>query len=216
MSRVLTAATIGLLCTAWAMAVPAPKGTSIVHIDLQKKANQKLDEDLHGKDNPQNFLGELPRGKQTLEGVKFEIGEKLLQLGSKNLKDFPEKIEGIKVGRFVTKLHFLHGTGHWADPDAVIGKYLVVYADKSTDEIEIAYGKDVHDWWTYPNTKEVTRGKVAWKGKNQAATKAGATLQLFLLTWKNPHPKKKVDHIDFVSTMTNCEPFCVAITAEAR
>lgn len=215
MSRSLTAMSLGFLCTVWAMAAPAPR-SSVVFLDLQAKANQRLDENLHGNANDGNTLNELTKGKHTLEGVKFEVGEKLLQLGSKNAPDKPEKIEEIKVGRFVTKLHFLHGTGHKGNDDEVIGKYIIVYADKSKEEIEIVFGKDVHDWWTYPDTPEVTRGKIAWKGKNQAATNAGATLQLFLMTWKNPHPAKKVAHIDYISTMTNSEPFCLAITAETK
>jgi hypothetical protein len=56
---------------------------------------------------------------------------------------------------------------------------------------------------------------VAWKGTNDAVKKQGITLHLFLATWDNPQPTKKVVSIDFDSTAdTPCAPFCVAMTVE--
>jgi hypothetical protein len=216
MCRLLIVANACLLSVALAAAAPAPKREAMTPIDLQKKANQKLTENLHSNNYPNNNLGSLKTGKQTLGGIKFEVGEKLIQLGSKGLPDKPEKVEGIEVGRAVAKLHFLHATGYRTEEDAVIGKYVVHYDDATKEEIEIVYGKDVRDWWNYPCTPETTRGKVAWKGENEPAKGFNATLQLFLMTWENPHPKKKVARIDFLSTQTDAAPFCVAITAEQK
>ena len=47
-----------------------------------------------------------------MAGVKFKIGEGLIQLGSQVLNDMPDKAEGIAVGRKVAKLHILHATGY--------------------------------------------------------------------------------------------------------
>jgi hypothetical protein len=117
------------------------------------------------------------------------------------------------VDRNVTKLHFLHATGYRTEPDTVIGKYVIQYEDNTKAEIEIVYGKDVVDWWNYPCAPGTSRGKVAWKGENEASKGFNATLQLFLMTWENPHPKKKVASIAYLSTQTDAAPFCVAITA---
>jgi hypothetical protein len=53
-------------------------------------------------------------------------------------------------------------------------------------------------------------------GENDAATMFRAKVRLYLMTWKNPHPKKEVATIDFVATAADSgvAPFCVAITAE--
>src|SRR5581483_7183920 len=159
-----------------------------------------------------------PTGQQTFAGVKFKVGTGLVQLSSAKLKDRPAKVEGIKVGRTLGKLHFLHACRHQDDDGQVIGKYVVHYDDDSTAEVEIAYGKDVVDWWVKPGQKEPTRAKVAWEGENDAAKMFEAKIKLFLTTWENPHPKKKVMSLDYVVTAADgpAAPFCVAITADDK
>jgi hypothetical protein len=216
MSRLLVVTNACLLSVALAAAAPAPKKEAMTPLDLQPKANQKLTESVNSETNLTNTLAGLKTGKQTLEGIPFKIGEKLIQLGSKSITDKPEKVEGIKVGQAVTKLHFLHATHYRTEDDTVIGKYIANYEDNTKEEIEIVYGKDVRDWWNYPCAPGASRGKVVWKGENEAAKGYNATLQLFLMTWENPHPNKKVTSLDFVSAQTEAAPFCVAITAEAK
>jgi hypothetical protein len=187
---------------------------SVTYVDLQPKANQKLKEPFHGSTDG-NDLAELKEGKQTLEGLKFNIGKSLIQLANDNLKDqLPEKVEGIKVEAKFAKLHILQATGHSVEDDTVIAKYVLHYADKSEETIEVVYGKDVRDWWRGGDVKEPTRGKVAWKGSNESAKSNGASIWLFSFTWKNPKPDKKVVSIDYVSTLTGAAPFVVAMTLE--
>jgi hypothetical protein len=107
-------------------------------------------------------------------------------------------VEGVKVGLMVGKLHFLHGTEHSAGDGTVIAKYIVHYADKTKAEIEVAYGKDVVDWWAYPNQAAPTTGKLAWEGENEPAKGFDAKIKLYLMSWKNPHPKKKVVELELV------------------
>ena len=199
-----------------ALAAPAPDKEEFVSIDIQGKTNHKMNEPFHGGAFVGNHLGNLAKTKQKFEGVPFEIGEGLLQLGSKRLPDFPEKIEGIKVGKTLTKLHILHACGYFDEDDAIIGHYVIHYADDTTDKIEIAYGKDVRDWWTPPDAPEPSRGKIAWKGENEPTKERGYTLRLYLATWKNPKPDKKVLSIDYVSAQAISAPFCLGITAECK
>jgi hypothetical protein len=225
MRRVLLAAGVGLV---WCAAVAGARADdNHIFIDLQAKANQKLDENFHSGAEGNN-LDSLPKGEQKFKGVPFKIGDSLIQLGSKIVEDKPEKVEGIKVDAKLAKLNFLHATGYGGGPnqegnpgfvedDAVIGKYVVHYADDTKEEIEIVYGKDVRDWWFITDEKGVSRGKVAWTGENDASAKQEAKIRLYLGTWKNPHPDKKVTTIDYVSTMdTAAAPFCVAMTAEKK
>ncbi len=164
MSRPLTAL-VALAAFAVALAAaPAPSESGPVYIDLQPQANVKLKDDFHSGTYAGNNLAELPTGKQTFGGVKFNVGEGLVQLGSSNVAGKPEKVEGIKVGRTLKKLHFLHACGHNAPDDTVIAKYVVHYDDNTTEDVEVVYGKDVVDWWAYPDQKAPTRGKVAWEG----------------------------------------------------
>ena len=73
------------------------------------------------------------------------------------------------------------------------------------------------DWWCYEGNPEPTRGKVAWKGENEGAKSLNATIRLYMATWENPKPDKKVKSIDYATTKeTICAPFCVALTAEEK
>ncbi len=206
-----TVVVCGLACL---LALPAlaAEGRRATYVDLGPQANQKLTESLG---NEGNNLAALPTGEQTFAGVKFKVGDGLIQLAGKNAPDKPEKAEGIKVGATCSRLYFLHAC-HWsAADDAIIGYYTVTYDDRSQETVPIVYGKDVLDWWYTDDSKEPTRGKVGWKGTNDNATASGAKVRLYVTTWKNPEPTKKIARIDFGSTnATEAAPFCVAITAE--
>jgi hypothetical protein len=218
MARTLTALgaclTLGLALSA----APAPTEQPAAYIDLAPHLNVKLKDNLHSDRFPNNNLASLPTGKQTFAGVKFQIGDGIVQLGSAQVQSKPAKVEGIKVGRTFAKLHILHATGYSADEEIQIAKYVVRYDDKSTAEVEVVYGKDVVDWWAYPDQKAPTRSKVAWEGENEAAKGFEAKIKLYLTTWENPHPKKKVVSLDYVATAPDKSPapFCVAITAEDK
>ena len=219
------AATCGLLAAACAAPVPAEK----FHVvDVQSKANQKLTDNL-GTGRDGNTLKELPTGAQTFEGIKFTVGEKLIQLGSKVLDKLPAKVEGIQVGKTFAKLHILHATGFGGGPnqdgdplfvkdDTPIGEYQVHFEDKTSEAIPIVYGKDVRDWFYVDGEKDISRGKVAWTGDNAFAKQVGARIRLYLTTWENPKPGTKVVTIDYLSRKddTVAAPFCLAITLETK
>jgi len=211
-------------------AVPAPP-EKYTFVDLQPQANQKL-KDPFGSGRDGNDLASLRTGPRTLLGVNFKVGESVIQLGSKFLKEQkPTKVEGIKVGSTVHKLHILHSTGYGRgnsdegqESDASfikdgtrIAEYVVRYEDGKTETIPVVYGEDVRDWWFTEYSKGVTRGKVAWKGDNELAKEFNIQIRLYLTTWENPHPGKKVASIDYVKTGDGvAAPFCVAITLEAK
>ncbi len=195
-------------------------------IDLQPYGNVRLKDNFHSGAEGNNLAG-LPAGVRKMGGVPFRVGDKLIQLGSKVVQDKPAKVEGIKVGRRLDRLHLLHGTGYGGGPNkegselhvpdgTLIGRYVVRYADGTSAEVPIVYGKDVRDWW-FIDDQDVTRGKVAWVGRNARADEVGARIRLYHTTWKNPSPAKIVRAIDYVATGdTAAAPFCVAITAEAK
>jgi peroxiredoxin len=191
-----------------------PKG-KLTYVDLQPKANQKLAESFEGTSRPNN-LAELPKGEQTLGGVKFRIGESLVHVARGRRRDLPTEIKGISVNRTLMKLYILQGTqwGFAAD-GRLIGQYQVHYEDGTEETIPIVLGEDVRDWWNNDHSKAVTRGKVVWVGQNRASRMNNRTLRLYLATWDNPHRDKKVVTIDLVCPATsNAGPFCVAMTVE--
>jgi hypothetical protein len=217
------------VCSMFGVVSGAPVPAEKFHqVDLQSKTNQKLTDNL-GTGREGNNLKELPTGAQTFEGVRFTIGEGLIQLGSKVLDKMPAKVEGIKVDKTCAKIHLFHATSFGGGPnqegtewfvkdDTPIGEYRINYEDKSSETIPIVYGKDVRDWFYIDGEKELSRGKVAWKGDNERAKAVGARVRLYLTTWVNPKPDKKVVSIDYLSRKddTVAAPFCLAITLEAK
>ena len=185
------------------------------YIDLQEKGNQKLKDPFHKATPPGNNLDCLTPGEQTFADIKFKIGEKYIRLGSIKLSDKPDKVEGIKVDKRFTKLHILHATGWDTDEDTIIGEYTITWEDETTVTIPIIYGKDVLNWWVGEEAAESGKVKIAWKGENEASKRNNRKIFLYLTTWENPKPDKKVKTIDYSTTKeTMCAPFCVAMTAE--
>jgi hypothetical protein len=206
------------------VAAPAAREAGHAYLDLQPHGTHKLADDSPSG-TPGNNLAGVPTGEKEFVGVKFRVGEKYLQLGSPLFRDErPEKVEGVKVGRAFAKLHILHATGYGSSgpgspkhvpDDAVIAEYVVRYDGGDTATIEVAYGKDVRDYWFSPRSPGVSRGKVAWEGDSEAATKQSMRVRLYLTTWDNPKPGKRVTAIDFVRKKdTPAAPLCVGLTVE--
>jgi RNA polymerase sigma factor (sigma-70 family) len=184
-----------------------------VCLDFQTQGNELTEWAFPGDENGE---GKLPLGEQTLEGVKFNIGKKHLQLEGTNLPNRPTSFPGIKVDQKLVRLHFLHGTGYSTDDGTIIGQYVVTWDDGTTATIPIRFGKDLHEYSFDGGTPEASEAKTAWKGEHKLHRVRGKHIRLFLLTWVNPKPDKKLKAIDFSSTNSPCQPFCVAITAETK
>ena len=160
-----------------------------------------MDENLHSDRFENNNLKSLPTGKQKFGDVEFEIGDgRPAARVEQCRRPSRTRSKDIKVGRTLKKLHFLQATGYSTETDTVIGKYVIHYDDKTTAEVEIVYGKDVVDWWAYPDRNAPTKGKAVWEGENEASKGFEAKIKLYLMTWENPKPDKKVATIDFVAT----------------
>jgi hypothetical protein len=199
---------IVLVSVAWLLATSAAtaQAPKFVYVDIQPQANGKL-ADLQG----------IPKGEQTFVGVKLKLDAGVIGVSpERDPSKPPVKVEGIKVGTTCRKLHFLHACHGSSHPDDIIGYYTVNYEDKSQETIALVYYKDIANWWYGPNEMETSRARVAWKGINDLAKSQGAgPVRLYMTTWKNPDPRKKVASIDFGGTRClTSSPFCLAITAE--
>lgn len=225
MRSVLTLAA-ALFALTLAVAAPAPDA-KFTYVDLKDKFNHKITEKFHATDTDENNLAIEP-GKQKLGDIDFQIGDGVIQLGSIMVKEDPEKVEGIKIGHKFVKLHIIHACGYGGGPnttppgfvadDTTIGEYKVYYDDKTTETIPIVYGQDVRDWWFGKDEKAPAKSKVVWKSETEQSKKYMCGTRLYLSTWKNPKPDKKVVSIDYIGrkTETGAAPFCVAMTLESE
>ena len=178
-------------------------------IDLSAYFNGTLDwNSLYFEIPQQRFLTELPRGRQVFPsapGVEFDIRGVVQVNNSSKVPGVPNRVEGIQVGRKPRRLHFLHATHRCEASGTKIGRYIIHFADGKQEELPILYGVDIHDW--VPVAADPTDqqgGKAAWQGHHR----------VYLTTWENPHPEVEIRSLDFVSEMTKCGPFLIALTAE--
>jgi hypothetical protein len=204
-----------MTCLSLSGALASADEKKLTCLDLQSKANMHLDEGTGGKRPIPNSFKDLKPGEYTWEDVKFNIGKKYLQLGGSNARRRPKRIEGIKVDQKCAKLHILHSTQGVVPDDRIIGEYTVTWDDETSVTIPIRYGKDLLKWWCKDGDPGPSEAKVAWTGENEASAKVAQKIRLYLTTWENPKPDKKITKIDF-STIDDLpsSPFCMAMTVE--
>ncbi len=208
------AATFGLGKTVPFPVRPAPARRAFCAINLSAHVNHKLAEPFPGAE-PGNDLSELPAGPRLYGGVPFTVGAGLVYLGGARAAG-PRAVTGIVIGGRLGKLHFLHscGFGHGARDGEPIARFVVSYDDGTTESAAVSYGRDVLDWWSSPGGPTPSRAAVGWEGENAAVREWGARVRLFVTSWDNPHPEKKIVSLDYVAAATDAVPFCVAVTAE--
>ena len=123
---------------------------------------------------------------------------------------FPNRVDGIPIERACSRLHFLHAAVFDAGAGIEVGRYVLHSAEGVPQTIPIRYGDDVRNWQMATEAlKAPSSAQVVWSSTNQMGT-----IRLFKSTWENPKPEVPVHALDFVSSMTQCAPFLLAITVE--
>jgi hypothetical protein len=95
-----------------------------------------------------------------------------------------------------------------------VAAYILNYADGTSAELPVQYGRDVWDWSNRWGNKPPEEVRIAWQAPNPARPAENAFKYLCQSDWENPQPDKVVESIDFVSKMTRSAPFVIAMTIE--
>ncbi|MCZ7641320.1 MAG: hypothetical protein M5U12_37850 [Verrucomicrobia bacterium] len=198
-------------------------------LDLGRWYNGRLDGWLHPNCQdlaPDFTLAALPSGWQTLQGVRFDIRGVLVTRALDRQGEMldamwirqPEQVDGIAVGQRFRRLHVLQAAcPAEAVPDGTtIGSYVWHYADGTTHEEPIVYGRDLRYWWLPAGEapQDLERGRIAWVGDTPLAQRAGARVRLYLTSYENPRPTVEVRHLAITSRALPSAPFVVAMTVE--
>lgn len=206
---------IGLLVLLSCFAAQAQDDSSrFTHINLASGFNQELDGNFHNATMKGSNLSPIPRGKQTFCGIPFHIGNGCLHLGSDqpNIQSLPREFGPFDVDGACRSIHFLHSAGY-ARPmhvkqEKVIGEYVIQYADGKEVVFDIVAGVNIRDWLV---RGVLPRAASAWRGRIER----GGTAELFVASWKNPHPDKIVRNVRMrAAEGTIAAPFCLAITTD--
>jgi hypothetical protein len=178
-----------------------------------------------GAQDHDDDLSELATDLVTLGGVEFDIrgviqlrrAEPLDKPAEMAAADDPVRVEGIHIDQEGTQLRLLLGTVQPEADGTVIGSLVLHYADGETRSLDIAYGRDVREWWYDPakgDTGATDRARVVWTGENPVVHERGQRLRLFLDARENPRPGVAIASFDFVSALTHSAPFLIAVTVE--
>ena len=190
-------------------------------IDLSLFYDAPLTESIHyWKGRPGNDLAEVPRGLTNFASVEFDA-RGIISLNGTGLPEWfplPQAVTNIPVRLKFAQLHCFMGTGWWEDHGARIGTFVLHYADGQKEELAIRYAIHVRDCIAQAERADddnpLEHAVVAWTGDNFFARSLSGHVRLYKATWENPRPEVEVRSIDFISTMTRCAPFLIAMTAE--
>ncbi len=118
-----------------------------------------------------------------------------------------EQVKDIPVNHKAEKLWFLH-SACWTPGNnrLVVAKYLIHYADSTTETIPIVNGLDVGDWW---RPEPLPHAELAWSGHNLKHSGLG----LWSLGWDNPYPEKSIKSISVIGNLTQTQFILLGITA---
>jgi len=117
---------------------------------------------------------------------------------------FPTEVT-LTVGRTADHLVFVHTTA-WPVPKGTeVGSYRVCYADESVETISLLYGDNIRAWDDQTASQSES---LVWSG----TTLGGVPISIGSFRWKNPHPKRQIERLEFISTGTEASPVLLALT----
>jgi WD40 repeat protein/tetratricopeptide (TPR) repeat protein len=192
---------------------PCPSDVRARLVNLDAYYNTGLDDGLDPQAGWWLNLAMLPKGRQVLDGVEFDI-RGIVQLNSSRRETGasgtgPDEVVGIPIGRASRRLHFLHSTGGEVAEGTVVAVYRAHLRDGGTPAFPVVYGKDVRTW-----DDEIgpvpTAARIAWQGRAPGTTR----LRVFHTVWDLPEPGQEVIRLDLLSGMTGSAPFVIAVTVE--
>lgn len=196
--------------------IPAELKDRLTFVSLEEDGNEFV---VDGPGGSGNDLARLPRGVHKLGDTFYRVGDWIVHLRGQNARDLPKSISGIAVGARADTIHFVHAVQQADPPGTEVGAYVVHYAEGTSERIPIVYGRDIANWWQFPQAQPdlPTQVTVAWSGSNDATDmNPGIRLRLFTMTWTNPHPDRVIRKVDVESKVAASDLFVVAVTSERK
>ncbi len=163
-------------------------------------------------------LRELPVGPQELDGTLFDVRGSTGPRRDQEWSITQKRSGAIRIGRTLTRLHFLQACGGW-DPSLQVGdrvgRYQIRYADGRTVEVPLRHNVNTADWWKHANQpEELPEATVAWRGFTRRDRAAPQPIRLFKFSWVNPRPEVEVTEFEVVADHPVIGPMLIAVTAE--
>ena len=180
-------------------------------------------------------LSILPVGQQKLNSVSYGINDfstspvpTVIMLAGDGSKVKAREVTNITVGRKADALFFLHTFGGSAnanrydpatrratDPDPVVLRYRVNYADGKSVEVPVLWNEGIGHW-LQEKPLPLKSASVAWSAPAKGAEQLKVTL--YSMQWNNTRPEVEIKSVDVLQgTAKDIErwgaPAVIAITA---
>jgi WD40 repeat protein/tRNA A-37 threonylcarbamoyl transferase component Bud32 len=157
-------------------------------------------------------LASLPAGLQTVEGISFDIrGIVRLRGAAPDSELYPDRVS-IRVERAFTRLHVLHGTTENEAEGREISSLELHYAGGGVAGIPIRYGEHARFVAGSPVT-DCSSARLVW-GAELSAIPPTDRPRIYQATFLNPKPELEVTRIVYISKVTRCGPFLLALTLD--
>ena len=179
------------------------KEQKIFTVDLAPYATTSFQDetDNDGKggwtDQGENDFRLIPLGRQTAAGVPFHVldpaknqGRSCIVLRGSSRPNLPAAVRGIKIGKRLSRLFFLHTAG-WGS-SGLAGAYRMHYADGTSTDFQLQGRVNIGDWWQVDRLPEAFPGLTV-------TLPGGRTIGTYVACWDNPDPSKEVVSLDFLS-----------------
>jgi hypothetical protein len=159
----------------------------------------------------ENDLHEFPLNQKYFEGIPFVFPDRAKNnykvcLGLSGDKDY-KRNEELKINKKTESVYFLHTMGKGKQA----GNVTLHYEDGTHFTKYIYSGKQIGNWWQ-PSAPEPRKGipklRVAWTGKNKYAYRIG----VYVYGLNNPHPDKKITHIEFEGMKNDTKWMVLGVT----
>ena len=176
--------TRGLVCLFIAACAATSGRAAISPVPLTPGANTGLTDEFPNDqkggwiDLGGNDLHVLKPGRLTAAGVPFEVldesaqpGKTCIVLGGPARAYLPRHATLPVAGSYGTNLYLLHGAA-WCPPAQarkMTGRIIVDYADGTTSEHHVRFGRDVGDWAKPDSYKNAARAWTAYNGNTQVS-----------------------------------------------
>jgi len=188
-------------------------------VDLRPYVNQGFQDEYPGDrkggwaDCGTADMRNIPTGRQRFSLAWYDIinpaangGKSCIVLAGRAIPGwerlyFPESVKSIKVGTKYKELFMLHTVMYATKEHAgkELFRYILHYEDGTTAVLPVIEGIDITDWH---RPKDLPNALVAYQERRDA---------LYISTWKNPYPDKRIETMDVVSAKL-AVPIIVAIS----
>ena len=163
-------------------------------------------------DQGDNDLRNIPKGRSTFRGVPFEIiepatngGVSAIVLQGKGRTNVANSAT-FAVNRVCDTLYFLHACAWAGQKGALVGEYVVRYADGAEERVPLRNAQDVSDWWK-PEDRD--NCAIGWQGNNAKSGNIG----LGIFPWSNPRSGIAIASITARTKGNGPNLMLVAVTA---